>query len=221
MTLDLSSQRTGELAVQFQIAKPFPHIVIDDLWDPVTLDSIVDEFPAPGTRHWVGYGDPHEHGKLSAGSGAWGPVTWSWFRDMHSPDTANQLENLTGIRGLVADDVGGGMHMTGEGGHLDSHVDFNLHPENSNLERRVNFLVFLNRDWKADYGGTLILGEHRDVDVVPAFNRTVIFACSDESWHGHPEPVISGQWRKSLACYYYASRRMSTTGSPHSTLWLS
>jgi hypothetical protein len=207
------------LAARFQNAQPFPHLVLDGLWPADTLDAIAAEFPGPQDQRWITYPDPKEYGKRCGGANMWGPVTSGWFGYMRLPSVASKLEKLTGIGPLTPDDIGGGMHMTSEGGRLASHVDFNIHPHNPDLERRINLLVFLNRNWDPKWGGSLLLGKHREVEVVPEFNRTVIFACSDVSWHGHPEPIAGDHHRKSLACYFYAPRR-ATAADAHSTVWV-
>jgi len=47
------------------------------------------------------------------------------------------------------------------------------------LERRINVLIYLNKDWKAEYGGELELWDTemkgKVVSAVPIFNRCVIF----------------------------------------------
>jgi hypothetical protein len=204
-------------ADRFAGAAPFPHVVLDGLWHPAWLDAIAAEFPAPDDRRWVTYPDPKEWGKRAGGDACWGPETSAWFDHVRSPEVCAALAQATGIGPLTADTVGGGMHMTSEGGRLASHVDFNVHPDLP-LERRLNLMVFLNRDWRAEWGGTLFLGEHREVEVLPEFNRTVLFATSDASWHGHPEPILGDHLRKSLACYFYAPLRADISDA-HSTVW--
>ncbi|SEF34389.1 2OG-Fe(II) oxygenase superfamily protein [Amycolatopsis pretoriensis] len=202
----------------FRTAEPFPHVVIDDLWDAARLRAIAAEFPPATDPRWVTYPDPKERGKRCGGPDMWGPETHRWFSDMRTPEMARELETLTGIQSLSADTLGGGMHMTSDGGRLASHVDFNIHPHDPTRERRVNVLVFLNPLWRNEWGGALVLGEHRDVEITPTFNRTVIFETSDRSWHGHPDPIAGEHHRKSLACYFYAPRRTEAS-NPHSTIW--
>ena len=53
----------------------------------------------------------------------------------------------------------------------------------------MNVLVYLNRDWKEEYGGALELwskDKSRCVrQILPVFNRTVIFTITDWAFHGH------------------------------------
>ena len=100
--------------------------------------------------------------------------------------------------------------MTANGGHLDVHADFNLH-QSLGLERRINALIYLNRDWEEDYGGCLELWDidmkECRVKVAPLFNRCVIFNTTSTSWHGHPEPSCHPRDtpRRSIAFYYYTA----------------
>ena len=202
---------------QFTDAAPFPHLVLDDLWGPDLLRDCAAEFPPGDDPRWTTYPDPKEYGKRAGDSRMWGPATKQFFEQARSQATCRTLEELTGISPLTADDLGGGMHMTGKGGRLAMHRDFNRHPTLA-LERRLNLLVFLNEQWEREWGGVLYLGREREVEVLPLFGRTVLFACGPESWHGHPDPIVGGHWRRSLACYYYAPVREETAAA-HSTVW--
>src|SRR5262249_6397264 len=103
----------------------------------------------------------------------------------------------------------GGMHQSVRGGFLNVHADFTVHPQHVNWRRRLNVIVYLNQDWKEEYNGHLELWS-RDMTrcvkrVTPVFNRWVLFATDDTSFHGHPVPLACppSLTRKSLALYYY------------------
>ena len=102
------------------------------------------------------------------------------------------LEALIG--GLIADPYleGGGLHQIPRGGKLGIHVDFNWH-ERMKVYRRINVLVYLNKDWDASYGGHFQLwsdskGSKKE-KILPIFNRMAIFNTTTNSYHGHPEPL--------------------------------
>jgi len=122
------------------------------------------------------------------------------------------LEKLTGIDGVIPDPYyqGGGLHQIEPGGRLSIHTDFAALP-NLRIERRLNLILYLNKDWEEAYGGHLELWQpdmsecvHK---VLPVFNRCVVFTISDDSWHGHPTLLAcpQGMTRRSLATYYYTS----------------
>ena len=80
-----------------------------------------------------------------------------------------------------------------------------------NLERRINVLIYLNKDWKDEYGGQLELWDNAMKacvhSIVPIFNRCVVFNTTSNSNHGNPRVVSHPQGvpRRSIAMYYYTS----------------
>jgi len=146
--------------------------------------------------------------------------------ELASPEFCELLSYVMDIPGLVADPTltGGGIHMTGACGRLDVHVDFN-YLKSSELHRRLNILIFLNRQWQAPWGGRLELWDKRVRRCVhallPTFNRCVVFATSSTSFHGVTEVTCPpGEARKSFASYYYtAEPPAGWDGSIHSTIF--
>ena len=69
------------------------------------------------------------------------------------------LNELTGIKEpLISDPYlsGGGYHEIKTGGLLKVHADFNKHPK-LDLDRRLNLLIYLNEDWKDEWGVAIIM----------------------------------------------------------------
>jgi hypothetical protein len=158
-----------------------------------------------------------------------GDATRHLLNELNSAAFIDFLEELTGIRGLVPDPhlEGGGMHQIVRGGHLNVHVDFNRHPR-TGLGRRLNALIYLNRDWKDEYGGALELwstdGSRCERRIPPLFNRLVVFSTTESSYHGHPTPLSCPpeMTRKSLALYYYSLPVAAQNGpgaDAHNTVW--
>jgi hypothetical protein len=108
-----------------------------------------------------------------------------------------------------------------QGGHLSVHADFNYH-QRLHVERRINVLIYLNKDWKDEYGAQLELWDtdmkSRVKSYVPAFNRCVIFNTTSDSNHGNPQPVNhpDGVSRRSIALYYYTAT-WNNTKRKHTT----
>ncbi|MBU2887588.1 2OG-Fe(II) oxygenase [Gilvimarinus agarilyticus] len=122
--------------------------------------------------------------------------------------------------------TGGGFHSTLPGGKLDLHADFNIHLRNG-LDRRINLILFLNKDWCESYGGHLELWDEnlaaQPKRVLPVFNRAVIFGTTDFTYHGQPIELNcpEDRFRKSLALYYYSNGRPEAekSGEKHLTLF--
>ena len=85
-----------------------------------------------------------------------------------------------------------------------------IHP--LSLIEEVNLLLYLNKNWKEEWGGNLELYSPNNLDepvvkVTPEFNRCVIFNTTSYTYHGHPESflVLRVVSRKSIALYSYAN----------------
>lgn len=100
------------------------------------------------------------------------------------------------------------------------HLDYSIHPI-THKERRVNLIIYMNRDWEEHWGGHLNLWEGTPEamtrgpvqKISPRFNQAALFRTSDISWHGMPDPVAcpEGRARKSVAIYYVSEPRTDAT----------
>jgi hypothetical protein len=211
----------------FLTAQPFPHVVIDDFLPEWALDKVIDEFPDPGDIPWKEFKQTTSKKLATEGDAFFGDFTRHLLTQFNSATFLQFLERLTAIEGLVPDPYffGGGLHQIEPGGFLKVHADFNWH-EQLKLDRRLNVLVYLNKDWQESYGGALELWDKNMTNavtsVLPIFSRFVVFATTDYSYHGHPEPLTCppDRTRRSLALYYYTNGRPdSERSAAHSTLY--
>lgn len=215
------------LRAQYVSAQPFPHIVIDNLFPDELLRTILADFPKPDEIEWRKFDNATEKKLGYWHESALRPDLQLFLYQMNSPSVLRFLETLTGIDGLIPDPYygGAGPHQILPGGFLKVHVDFNWHPL-LKLDRRLNLLVYLNEDWKEEYGGHLELWDREmmrsEKRILPVFNRTVVFSTTDFSYHGHPEPLAcpEGRSRKSVSFYYYSNGRPAEERSaPHDTIF--
>lgn len=213
--------------LKYAQADPFPHIVIDNLFDQTLLTAVESKFPEPNSQTWYRYDNVLEKKLATNRLLNVDPLFRQLFQELNSIEFIQFLENLTGIKNLIPDPGlnGGGLHQSIPGGKLDIHLDYNYHPF-TKLDRRVNILIFLNKEWEDTYGGCLELW-NKDMSeakqkILPIFNRSVIFTVSDIAHHGHPEPLTCppNRFRKSLACYYYTNGKPEEEITPpHSTVF--
>lgn len=194
----------------YDVARPFPHVVIDDFLPPENLHAVVDELTE--ISHTQRFDNAEERKLATDDETRLPPAARHLLTQLNSAAFLEFLEGVTGIAGLIPDPhfAGGGFHEIERGGFLKVHADFNRHRRLS-LERRINFLLYLNRDWKEEYGGHLELWsedmKRSEQRILPVFNRCVIFNTTDTAYHGHPEPLTcpEGMSRRSLALYYYTA----------------
>ena len=198
----------------FAAGDPFPHVVIDDLLPEDVLDQVLAEFPAPEQVPWQEFDGAAEIKLALADTSSMGPTTRNLLAEFNGQVFLEFLETLTGIEGLISDPhyVGGGLHQIRTGGFLKVHADFNRHAR-LQLDRRLNVLLYLNRDWEESWGGHLELWDETMTRpgprILPVFNRMVVFATTDIALHGHPDPLTCppDRARRSMALYYYTNGR--------------
>lgn len=215
-------------ASSYRTADPFPHLVEDGLFDPTYLETVLDEFEAMDRGGWRHSESEHERKWSTDDVLRMGPFTAALIGQLNSAPFVEFLETVTGIAGLVPDPHlrGGGLHEIRRGGLLGVHADFNVHPR-LKLYRRLNLLVYLNKDWLPEWGGALELWDRQGQGAVrlvpPVFNRAVLFDTSNLSYHGHPHPLACppDRSRKSVALYYYtAERAPGEAPEPHGTVFV-
>jgi len=214
--------------------QPFKHIVIDNFFPEALADFCLSEFPELNDPSWEHANDKDIEVKFRS----------TWKSEFDIPDgivDAVRILNSSIILRAIGDRIaipklvpdayftGGGLNVTMPGGLLDVHVDGNYH-DATGLNRRLNALVYLNRDWQPEWGGEFgaydSTGETCLKKIAPLFNRLVIFDSHDFSFHGLPDPITfpPGTSRKSILLYYYTleSRPESQIAvkDPHSALWV-
>ena len=50
----------GDLRASYAAADPFPHVVLDGLFDDADLDAVLREFPKPEAMKWAKFDNPME-----------------------------------------------------------------------------------------------------------------------------------------------------------------
>ena len=202
---------------KYSTASPFPHIVLDNFFDEEILNEILKEFPKNLDQIGNEFNNKVEK-KLSLNdSKLLSQHTNNFLNFLNSQIFLNFLQKLTNIDEKLVPDpylLGGGLHELRNEGYLNIHADFNLHPS-MKLDRRLNILIYLNKNWSENFGGSLQLWD-KDMrkciqKILPEFNRMVIFSTTDFSYHGNPDKVScsNDNSRKSIAMYYYSNGRPS------------
>lgn len=197
-------------------AAPFPNIVIENFFDEKFLNQILNEFPdlskINSTQKYI---NKNEIKYANNDYKNFPESVKSFFDFLNSKYYLKFLQKITSIREELVSDPelnGGGLHEIKKGGILKVHTDFNKHPS-LDLDRRINVLIYLNKNWKEEYGGHLEMWDQDMLEckkkILPIFNKMVIFSTNDFSNHGHPEPVTCPPEisRKSIALYYFSDGR--------------
>jgi hypothetical protein len=211
----------------FATARPYPHLVIDGLFDDTVLDRIVGEFPTADQRDWLEWSTGHEKKATSRGVEGLPAFTQLFMMLLNSSAFLGALKKITGLEDLIPDPLffGAGLHESRRGGWLDVHADYTQHPHLP-IFRRLNLLLYLNRDWQADWGGDLELWDHEtrtcEASYAPLFNRCIIFPTTAEALHGHPKRLTCPEdHSRKLISVYYWSADQAVAASATSVKWIS
>lgn len=197
-------------------SKPYPHLVVKNFFDKKFLSNVLKEFPNLSKINTSNnYHNKNEIKFANNRRENFKKNTKILFDYLNSKNFLDFLQNVTSIKEKILPDPhlsGGGLHEIKRGGVLKIHTDFSKHPF-KNLDRRINVLIYLNKNWKKNYGGNLELW-NKSMDkcikkIAPNFNTMVIFSTNDFTNHGHPNPLKCPKKmsRKSVATYYFSRGR--------------
>ena len=204
---------------EYLSATPFPNIIMEDFFDIDFLDKVVKDFPnLEKINSSQKYKNKNEV-KFANNDYENFPNSIKLLFDFLNSNTFLEfLQKITSIEEkLIIDQElnGGGLHQIKAGGMLKIHTDFSKHPT-LDLDRRINVLIYLNKNWKQEYGGDLELWDKEmkfcGKKIEPIYNKMVIFSTNDFSNHGHPELIKCPEniSRKSIALYYFSKGRPAT-----------
>jgi len=226
--------RFEDMRGRFAAAQPYPHIVVDGLFDPEVLGRLYADIPsstAPVWTHWGG-GKPEDcepqNKKRGISDLAKLPASISSvLEQLLSAEFIGDLCAIAGVSELVTDRTlsGGGLHCSGRGAALRLHADPIRHPSPAEFDQALNLILYISPDWIAEYEGHLELWSRdcseRVLSIPPLFNRMVMFRADRTTYHGHPRPnnCPEGTWRASLALYYYIRRPQRVELESNRPIW--
>lgn len=219
---------------EFSKAEPFRHVLIKNFFTEETVKKVINEFPKPEKdKMFDEFGNPNKkmacHDVRDIG-GAYRKLDDC----IRSEAFSEFMGKLTGIPNLLYDPEyhGAGTHDNYSTQGMDPHVDFNLH-RTTGYHRRINAIIYLNRQWEEEWGGCLDLHKNPwepDQDwkktIVPLANHCILFETNEYSWHGfEPISIPEGEdikSRKSFTIYMYTKERpQSELAEKHGTVYFS
>ena len=210
----INLQNLKDALANFNTAYPFPHAVIDNFFEDWAADQLAQDFPNWSSSVFNGQ---YENAiELKKTCNIWDRFpfhTYCVFHYLNSFEFTDCLTEFIGSEPLYADNGlhGGGWHIHPQGGKLNPHLDYSIHPK-LGLQRKYNLLIYVNPNWQDSWGGHLGLfangadnlpGELAH-SVLPKFNRAILFDTTGYNWHGIHTAITcpEDQCRKSLAIYY-------------------
>ena len=194
---------------------PFDHWIIPNFFDYKVAKSLENDFFKYNSDIWnTNYKNPLEVKRTITDWSRFPSNIYKVFDYFCSENFLNYIKQLTGITNLYPDFGlhGAGMHISPQGGKLNIHKDYSVHPK-LGLQRKLNLIVYLNENWEKTWGGSLELWSNntdtneplnKEKIIDPIFNTAVLFDTTQNSWHGLPDPITcpDTEFRKSIAFYW-------------------
>lgn len=239
LTLKLMAEQGAAKLVEAKdgveyFSEPYKHIVIDNFLPNELAELCLEKFPNVNDETWERTLDQDIEVKMR--------TTWKSefdipdgivdaIRILNSSLFLRAMSERIGINKIIPDPYfsGGGLNAMLANGLLDVHVDGNYH-DATGLNRRLNAILYLNKNWKSEWGGGFGVYDNEGKNCIkvvdPIFNRLVIFDSHDYSYHGLPDPMKcpEDEVRKSIILYYYTKEERPAhqvaVKDPHSALWV-
>lgn len=204
----LSESAIVQLKQDYETAQPYRHILLDNFLQDDLANTLYENFPSIDLLN-VKRKSLNEDKSEDYHFERFHPAFTQLREAIASKEFCEILGKITGIEGLhtTQDALGSGVHQGKNGSFVDVHVDVNMNT-NAGLWRRLNLLIYLNKNWQPNYGGELEIWDRGMTKcwnkVLPAFNRAILFYTDENSPHGVAKLTVpENESRKSFYTYYY------------------
>lgn len=225
------SDNQKEIKADYHSKRPYRYIMIENFFKLDKAEIILQNYPTIKDGKWDGTTYLDQKNKFQKTKFDDNSIMDKVFKELNSTEFLSWLQDVTEIETTLFGDqdlFGGGLHQSTNGAFLNVHVDYNIHPK-TKYHRRVNVLVYMNKDWRDEYEGHLELWDLSNNQkkmiqkYAPTFNRCIIFETNEISFHGHPKPLKTPMNinRKSIATYYYTKTRpINEIKTDHNTIYI-
>ncbi len=217
---------TRELNDTFVGTPPYPMIALDNFLPTDVALSMEKECNTIPDQYWSEFTRRNSHMKECTNMDV-SPAATEFVNQIHSQAGMNWLIKITGIKDLIPDPyiTGAGYSRSYKGDCLKIHTDFNWN-DTIKVHRMLSLIVYLNSDWKEEYGGHLQFNDFNNKEVIqripPLFNRAVIWRHHKRGFHGFPDPLTcpDSMTRNTFRLFFYVSNAQHDPNDrPHRSLY--
>jgi len=192
---------------------PFKHVVIDNFIKEEYIEQLLQDMDELTLDKSYYYGSQNIEKHKFAFKNNFNATLQELFQELNGDEFIALLENKTGISEIIRNNLelnGAGVHKVLNGGFLCMHTDFEGYNDSKYgmLDRRLNLLLYMNKDWNEEFFGDLCLYDKTTNKITkkisPVLNRCVIFF-TPGNIHGHPKQldIPYDKARQSITTYYY------------------
>lgn len=197
------------------------HTAIDDLLPLEIAERIAGAFPTSSEMRLM---DSFRERKYTSKSlDKFDPIISDITFAFQDERVIAKVADLTAIKDAIGDPhlYAGGLSAMERGHFLNPHLD-NSHDGEQKNYRVLNLLYYITPDWKAENGGNLELWDvkvTRALEIPSLFNRLVLMATGDKTWHSVNE-VRANDTRRCISNYYFSPHTPNGYETSHVTYFM-
>jgi Rps23 Pro-64 3,4-dihydroxylase Tpa1-like proline 4-hydroxylase len=203
----------------FKNAKPFPYVVIDNFFEEIYFESILNNlelYYEQNKDSGKSYNSEVENEKWTSQGNKLTAELNDLGKYLQSDELKDLLKKITGFKQLNTSDFNsenvGFYHLMKNTSYLGPHIDHMMDMDSNNKGYHVlNIIIYITREWNPNWGGHTFFTDHKhttftDVEFKP--NRAVIFMHSPISIHG-TNRVTNTTENKRISIYfdYYSNEK--------------
>lgn len=208
------------LTLAYQSLEPkIGYFFIDDLLPEALAQKCFEVFPDPSEMRCLKSLREYKH--VSAQMDKHNSLLEKVIYAFQDPKIVRLIGEICNIDTLYADDslYAGGLSLMAKDNFLHPHLD-NSHDAERQRWRILNLLYYVTPNWKAANGGHLELwpeGPKKEPVIIESkFNRLVVMATHDRSWHSVNKVTVDGS-RCCISNYYFSDEPLKNTDRFHVT----
>lgn len=196
------------------------HFIADDLLPDQLAQRAFNSFPAAGNMRLRK--TLREFKYSAAQMNEHDPLLEELIFAFQDSRVVKMIAKICEIETLFPDEhlYAGGISLMGNKQFLNPHLD-NSHDKDRQRWRVLNLLYYVTPDWPADRGGNLELWpngvKNTPITIHSKFNRLVVMATHDASWHSVNPISFAGNARCCVSNYYFSDHSLNVNESFHIT----
>jgi Rps23 Pro-64 3,4-dihydroxylase Tpa1-like proline 4-hydroxylase len=200
------SRERSRLTAEFHDPSRIPSTFIDNLLPEEEVMKAYQQFP-DGDKMY--YRNTIRERKYTTQDMAKYPALEEVLYAFQEPEVLREISAITGIKTLLADPhlYAGGISRMEYDNFLQPHLD-NSHDKDMTNYRVLNLLYYITPGWKQENGGNFELWDQgmtgQPREIVSAFNRLLIMATHDTSWHSVNRVKANPLPRLCVSNYYFS-----------------
>ena len=215
--------KEGQLASMYASARTkIGYFYVDDLLDVHLAEKIFASFPPTNTMRLKK--SLREDKFVAAQMNKYDPILEEAIYAFQDPRVVGLIAKICEIKSLYPDEhlYAGGISLMGDKQFLNPHID-NSHDKDREKWRVLNLLYNVTPDWPAAEGGNLELWSdglyEQQITIHSKFNRLVVMATHDSSWHSVSPISYSNGVRCCVSNYYFSDESLKQTDNFHITFF--